>query len=144
VAGDDMSGDTRKRFDRDKGSRRLRRHAQFRRANAARVAAEPWLCGRRFPGRAAGFRQGCGRSRAAFQQHAIHARSETMSGTKDKVKGMANEAVGKAKQAFGRMTGNRKTETDGAVQETKGEGQQVVGKTKDAAKDTMRKATGRG
>ena len=55
-----------------------------------------------------------------------------MSGTKDKVKGMANEAVGNIKQGVGKVTGNDKTVVEGKVQEKKGEAQQTVGKVKDA------------
>jgi len=57
-----------------------------------------------------------------------------MSGTKDKVKGMANEAVGNVKQGVGKATGNDKLRAGGAVQEKKGEAQQTVGKVKDAVK----------
>lgn len=57
-----------------------------------------------------------------------------MSGTKDKVKGMANEAVGNVKQGVGKATGNDKLRAEGAVQERKGEVQQTVGEVKDAVK----------
>lgn len=57
-----------------------------------------------------------------------------MSGTKDKVKGMANEAVGNVKQGVGKATGNDKLQVEGAIQEKKGEAQQTVGKVKDAVK----------
>lgn len=55
-----------------------------------------------------------------------------MSGTKDKVKGMANEAVGNVKQGVGKATGSTKMQAEGKVQERKGEAQQTVGKVKDA------------
>lgn len=57
-----------------------------------------------------------------------------MSGTKDKVKGMANEAVGNIKQGVGKVTGNDELEAKGVVQEKKGEAQQVKGDVKDAVK----------
>ncbi|MGH8382194.1 CsbD family protein [Pseudomonas sp.] len=57
-----------------------------------------------------------------------------MSGTKDKVKGMANEAVGNIKQGVGKATDNERLRTEGKLQERKGEAQQVVGKVKDALK----------
>lgn len=57
-----------------------------------------------------------------------------MSGTKDKVKGMANEAVGNIKQGVGKATGNDKMRAEGKAQELKGEAQQTVGKVKDAVK----------
>ena len=56
-----------------------------------------------------------------------------MSSTGDKIKGMANEAVGKA-------TDNDKLRAEGKAQELKGEGQQAVGKVKDAVKKTVDKA----
>ncbi|MFC6338464.1 CsbD family protein [Pseudomonas sp. CCM 7891] len=57
-----------------------------------------------------------------------------MSSTADKVKGLANEAVGNVKQGIGKVTGNDKLRAEGVIQEKKGEAQQVVGKTKDAVK----------
>ncbi|WP_054913276.1 CsbD family protein [Pseudomonas sp. NBRC 111127] len=55
-----------------------------------------------------------------------------MSSTSDKVKGMANEVVGKVKQAVGKATGNTELEVKGKVQEKKGEALQLVGDVKDA------------
>lgn len=55
-----------------------------------------------------------------------------MSGTQDKVKGLANEALGKIKQGVGKATDNGKLRAEGKAQELKGEAQQVVGKVKDA------------
>ncbi|CRM62115.1 MULTISPECIES: CsbD family protein [Pseudomonas] len=57
-----------------------------------------------------------------------------MGSTSDKVKGMANEAVGNVKQGVGKATDNDKLRTEGVIQEKKGEAQQAVGKTKDAVK----------
>ncbi|MBC3422353.1 MULTISPECIES: CsbD family protein [unclassified Pseudomonas] len=57
-----------------------------------------------------------------------------MSGTKDKVKGLVNEAVGNIKQGVGKVTDNDKLRAEGKAQELKGEGQQAVGKVKDAVK----------
>lgn len=57
-----------------------------------------------------------------------------MSGTKDKVKGLANEAVGNIKQGVGKVTDNDKLKAEGKAQELKGEAQQTVGKVKDAVK----------
>ncbi|AZE74598.1 hypothetical protein C4K00_4396 [Pseudomonas synxantha] len=57
-----------------------------------------------------------------------------MGSTSDKVKGMANEAVGNVKQGVGKATDNDKLRAEGVVQEKKGEAQQAVGKTKDAVK----------
>ena len=57
-----------------------------------------------------------------------------MSGTKDKIKGVANEAVGNVKQGVGKAAGNEELQVKGAVQEKKGEAQQTVGDVKDAVK----------
>jgi uncharacterized protein YjbJ (UPF0337 family) len=57
-----------------------------------------------------------------------------MSGTKDKVKGMANEAIGSIKQGVGKVTGNDKLRAEGVIQEAKGDAQKALGKVKDAVK----------
>ena len=63
-----------------------------------------------------------------------------MSSTGDKIKGMANEAVGNVKQAVGKATGNDRLRAEGAAQELKGEAQQALGKAKDAVKKVVDKA----
>lgn len=63
-----------------------------------------------------------------------------MSSTTDKVKGMANEAVGNVKQGVGKATDNDRLRAEGKAQELKGEAQQAVGKTKDAIKKGVDKA----
>ncbi|CAH0297991.1 CsbD family protein [Pseudomonas glycinis] len=63
-----------------------------------------------------------------------------MSSTGDKVKGMANEAVGNIKQGVGKATDNDKMRAEGKVQEKKGEAQQAVGNAKDAVKKGVDKA----
>ena len=55
-----------------------------------------------------------------------------MSSTTDKIKGAANEAMGKAKQGVGEATGSDRMRGEGAVQEVKGKGQQALGDAKDA------------
>lgn len=55
-----------------------------------------------------------------------------MSGTSDKVKGLANETIDNVKQGVGKLTGSEKLQVEGKVQEKKGAAQQVVGKVKDA------------
>ncbi|MBD8122246.1 CsbD family protein [Pseudomonas lutea] len=57
-----------------------------------------------------------------------------MSSTGDKVKGMANEAVGNIKQGVGKATDNDKLRAEGKAQEVKGEAQQTVGDAKDAVR----------
>ena len=63
-----------------------------------------------------------------------------MSSTGDKIKGMANEAVGNVKQAVGKASGNDRLRAEGAAQELKGEAQQALGKAKDAVKKVVDKA----
>jgi uncharacterized protein YjbJ (UPF0337 family) len=63
-----------------------------------------------------------------------------MSSTTDKVKGTANEAVGKAKQKIGEATGSERLEGEGAIQEVKGKGQKTLGDAKEATKDALNSA----
>jgi uncharacterized protein YjbJ (UPF0337 family) len=63
-----------------------------------------------------------------------------MGSTTDKIKGAANEAIGKAKQGIGEATGNERLEGEGVLQEVKGKGQKTVGDAKDAAKDALNRA----
>ena len=55
-----------------------------------------------------------------------------MSSTTDKIKGAANEAMGKAKQGVGEAVGSDRMRGEGAAQEVKGKGQQTLGDAKDA------------
>ena len=63
-----------------------------------------------------------------------------MGATTDKVKGAANEAMGKAKQGVGEATGSDRLQGEGAVQEVKGKGQQALGDAKQATKDAVNRA----
>ncbi|MBX9930090.1 MAG: CsbD family protein [Methylobacterium sp.] len=66
-----------------------------------------------------------------------------MSSSTDKIKGLANEAVGNAKQGIGQATGNDKLNAEGKAQELEGEGQQTVGNVKDGVKnaaDTVKRS----
>jgi len=62
-----------------------------------------------------------------------------MSSTTDKIKGAANEALGKAKQGLGDVTGNDKMKAEGAAQELKGKAQGTVGDAKGAVKSATDK-----
>ena len=64
-----------------------------------------------------------------------------MGSTTDKIKGVANEAMGNVKQGVGRATGNEKLEAEGVVQEIKGETHLAIGKAKDAVKKTTDKVS---
>jgi uncharacterized protein YjbJ (UPF0337 family) len=63
-----------------------------------------------------------------------------MGSTTDKIKGAANESIGKAKQGVGEATGSDRLQGEGVMQEAKGHGQKAVGDAKDLAKDAVNKA----
>lgn len=63
-----------------------------------------------------------------------------MSATTDKIKGTANEAIGKAKQGIGEATGSDRLQGEGVMQEVKGKGQKAVGDAKQATKDAVNSA----
>jgi uncharacterized protein YjbJ (UPF0337 family) len=62
---------------------------------------------------------------------------DSMGSTTDKIKGYANQAVGKAKEKIGHATGTGQTETQGNVQSMKGKAQVAAGKAKDAVKKAV-------
>jgi uncharacterized protein YjbJ (UPF0337 family) len=62
-----------------------------------------------------------------------------MGSTGDKASGLANEAVGKAKQDIGNVVGSDKLKSEGAAQELKGEVQKATGDAKSAVKDAANK-----
>ena len=62
-----------------------------------------------------------------------------MGATTDKIKGVTNEAVGKAKQGVGEAVGSDRLKGEGVIQEVKGKGQQAVGDAKQATKDAINK-----
>lgn len=55
----------------------------------------------------------------------------------DRIEGAARQAVGSVKEAFGKLTGDAKTQAEGAAQKTEGKAQNAAG----GAKDILRKAT---
>jgi uncharacterized protein YjbJ (UPF0337 family) len=69
----------------------------------------------------------------------IEQEDNAMSSTTDKIKGVANEALGKAKQGIGDVTGNDKLKAEGAAQELKGKAQGTVGDAKSAVKSATDK-----
>ena len=62
-----------------------------------------------------------------------------MSSTEDKMKGNANEAMGKIKQGVGGAMDNERLRREGENPEIKGDAQQVTGD----AKDTIKKGVDR-
>jgi uncharacterized protein YjbJ (UPF0337 family) len=73
-------------------------------------------------------------------QEEIEQGERFMGSTADKVKGNANEAIGKAKQGVGKAVGSDRLQGEGAIQEVKGKGQKAVGDAKEATKDAVNKA----
>jgi uncharacterized protein YjbJ (UPF0337 family) len=63
-----------------------------------------------------------------------------MGSTTDKIKGMANEAAGKTRQAAGDAMDDPEMEAKGAAQESKGKLQQAKGDAKDAVKKVVDQA----
>ena len=59
-----------------------------------------------------------------------------MSVSDSTVKGKFDEVAGKAKQAFGDLTGDQSAANKGAAQEVKGHGEQAWGSVKEAAHDS--------
>lgn len=57
-----------------------------------------------------------------------------MSIDKDRVEGSAKNMSGKAKEAFGKVTGDQKTKTEGKADQVKGKAQNAYGSAKDKAK----------
>ena len=53
---------------------------------------------------------------------------------KDRIEGVAKQAKGKVKEAWGKITGDAKTEAEGKAQKTAGKVQNAVG----GLKDTLR------
>ena len=56
---------------------------------------------------------------------------------KDRVVGTINDVVGGAKRKGGNLTGDTRTQVDGAVQQVKGKVQNSWGQAKDAARDAQ-------
>ncbi|WP_428488682.1 CsbD family protein [Rhodopila sp.] len=57
----------------------------------------------------------------------------------DRAKGVAHQAKGAIKQAVGKMTGDKKTEAEGAAEKAGGKVQNAVGGVKDSARDALKK-----
>ena len=55
---------------------------------------------------------------------------------KDRIKGSANQAKGKIKETFGKITGDSKLESEGKVDHIAGKVQNTVGGIKDKIRET--------
>ena len=54
---------------------------------------------------------------------------------KDRAEGIARQVKGSVKQAAGKITGDKKTEAEGAAEKAAGKVQNAIGGAKDAVKD---------
>jgi len=57
---------------------------------------------------------------------------------KDRVEGLGKKVTGSIKEAIGKVTGDTKTQAEGAAEKTAGTVQNTVGGAKDAARDTLK------
>src|SRR5690348_1462846 len=123
--------------------RRWRRSRSTIMRNGRAAAALPWTNQRRarspMRSRPTSVNRRRQRWRRPFFQPTLKTRGATMSSTSDKAKGVANEAIGKAKQGVGKAVDSDKMKGEGAAQEAKGHLQQGVGKAKDAVKSAVDK-----
>ncbi|GBR54406.1 CsbD family protein [Gluconobacter sphaericus] len=62
-----------------------------------------------------------------------------MSSIEDKIKGVANQVVGKVKEEVGHITNDKKLEGEGVAQNLKGKVQKATGDAKDAVKSGIDK-----
>ena len=58
---------------------------------------------------------------------------------KDRVVGAAHRAKGSVKETIGKVTGDTKTQIEGAAEKTAGKAQNAVGGAKDAVRDAAKK-----
>jgi uncharacterized protein YjbJ (UPF0337 family) len=57
---------------------------------------------------------------------------------KDRIKGAAKQVSGSIKEAVGKITGDTKTQSEGAADKVAGKGQNAVGGAKDAVRSTLK------
>ena len=58
---------------------------------------------------------------------------------KDRIEGMGKQAKGSVKEAFGKVTGDTKTEAEGAAEKSAGKVQNAIGGMKDTAREDLNK-----
>ena len=58
---------------------------------------------------------------------------------KDRIEGSVEQAKGAIKEGFGKLTGDKKTEAEGATEKMKGKAQNTAGGAKDAVRDVSDK-----
>ncbi|HEX4259478.1 MAG TPA: CsbD family protein [Acetobacteraceae bacterium] len=59
---------------------------------------------------------------------------------KDRTEGVGHQVKGAIKQGVGSVTGDKKTQAEGAAEKAAGKAQNAVGGAKDAARDAIDKA----
>ena len=64
-----------------------------------------------------------------------------MSSSTDKIKGMANEAIGRMRRRLGKATGSLAMQGRGAIQEAKGKGQKALGGAKGIVRHAVTRAS---
>ncbi len=57
---------------------------------------------------------------------------------KNRVEGVGHQIKGGLKEAAGKVTGNTKTEAEGAAEKTAGKAQETVGHAKDTVRDVFK------
>ncbi|WP_046864986.1 CsbD family protein [Microvirga massiliensis] len=57
---------------------------------------------------------------------------------KDRISGSAKEAKGSVKEAIGKVTGDTKTQAEGAAEKTTGKAQNAAGGIKDTVRDATK------
>lgn len=58
---------------------------------------------------------------------------------KDRIEGAGKQAVGSVKEAFGKLTGDTKTQAEGVAQKAEGKAQNAAGSVKDTLRDAADK-----
>lgn len=58
---------------------------------------------------------------------------------KDRIEGAAKQVKGSVKEAFGKVTGDKKTQAEGIAEKAEGKVQNAVGGAKDAAREAVKK-----
>ena len=58
---------------------------------------------------------------------------------KDRIEGVAHKLKGSLKEALGKVTGDKRTETEGTAEKTGGDVQNTVGGVKDTVRDALKK-----
>ncbi|MGY4477258.1 CsbD family protein [Bradyrhizobium sp. USDA 3364] len=64
-----------------------------------------------------------------------------MGSTTDKIKGTANEAIGRFKRRLGKVTGSPAMQGRGVILEAKGKGQKALGGVKSIVRHTVNRVT---